>query len=235
MNFRMILLFIIPVLIFGCEKSQIKRARLFVINTAENNNSRYFHYDSIFNNRPGFIAESFGLPLGAPDGKGYYISKRFWEPYYSMFHLGEDWSGNGGGDTDFGDTIYSIADGYVDFCSDLQGVWGGVVGIVHKVKNKVIVFADSTIVHDTCRLYRREFRYVKSFYAHCSGFYVQKGQWVKKGQPIAAIGNSGGRFQAHLHLELRTEPGSEIFTGGYADFPYGFINPAKFSRYYNSH
>jgi murein DD-endopeptidase MepM/ murein hydrolase activator NlpD len=190
-------------------------------------------YDSLFMEKPEYIANEFGFPLGVPDGKGYFISKKFWQKYNNMNHLGEDWSGIGGGDTDFGDTIYAIANGYVEFSEDLDFVWGGVVGIVHKVENKIGLFSDKTIVHDTCRTERGKYRYIESFYAHCSKQYVQKGQWVKKGDPIAAIGNSGGRFQAHLHLELRPQAGTVIFSGGYAKVPDGFIAPEQFMKKYN--
>lgn len=42
-----------------------------------------------------------------------------------------------------------------------------------------------------------------TLYGHCSEVYVTKGQTVTKGQKIAAIGNTGNSYGAHLHFEVR--------------------------------
>lgn len=42
-----------------------------------------------------------------------------------------------------------------------------------------------------------------TLYGHCSEIYVTKGQTVTKGQKIAAIGNTGNSYGAHLHFEVR--------------------------------
>jgi murein DD-endopeptidase MepM/ murein hydrolase activator NlpD len=188
--------------------------------------------DSLFSGKPEYIADSFGVPVGLPDGKGYTIASPFWNLYRGGYHLGEDWSGIEGGNSDLGDTIYAIANGYVIFSEDVGLRWGGIIGIVHKVKNKIDVFSDTTIVHDTIAPANGEFRYLTSFYAHCLDLLVKKGEWVKKGTPVGTIGNCEGRWLAHLHMELRTKPDSIIFDGGYGMVPYGFINPDKFRRAY---
>jgi len=193
-----------------------------------------YKYDTLFANKSEYYAKSFGVPLGIPDGTGYYIAKPFWAAYSNLNHLGEDWSGVGEGNSDFGDTIYAMASGYVSFSEDLGFTWGGVVGIVHKVENKLGVFEDESIVHDTCRLERGKYRYIESFYAHCNAQVVKQGQWVMKGDPIATMGNSGGRFFAHLHLELRPNTSGAIYDGGYAKSPIGFIEPSKFMKAYNT-
>jgi hypothetical protein len=46
-------------------------------------------------------AEHFDFPAGKPDGEGYYNAQGFGKNN----HLGADWNGNGGGNTDLGDTI----------------------------------------------------------------------------------------------------------------------------------
>lgn len=192
-----------------------------------------YKYDSLFANKSEYYAKSFGVPLGIPDGAGYYNAKPFWAGYSNLNHLGEDWSGEGDGNSDFGDTIYAIASGYVSFSKDLEFTWGGVVGIIHQVKNKINVFEDETIVHDSCKMERGKHRYIKSFYAHCNTQMVKQGQWVKKGEPIGTMGNSGGRFMAHLHFEMRPNADAEIYDGGYSNSKDGFIEPSKFMKAYN--
>ena len=50
---------------------------------------------------------------------------------------------------------------------------------------------------------------IATLYAHCSAIYVTPGQRVSKGQPIAAVGNSGDSTGAHCHFEVR-ENGSKV-------------------------
>jgi len=42
-----------------------------------------------------------------------------------------------------------------------------------------------------------------TYYAHCSNVYVKSGDWVKRGQVIAAVGSSGASTAPHLHYEIR--------------------------------
>lgn len=42
-----------------------------------------------------------------------------------------------------------------------------------------------------------------TLYGHCSEVYVSVGQTVAKGDKIAAIGNTGNSYGAHLHFEIR--------------------------------
>ena len=44
---------------------------------------------------------------------------------------------------------------------------------------------------------------VTSFYAHCSRLCVQQGQWVKAGEKVAEVGDSGKVTGAHLHFEIK--------------------------------
>jgi hypothetical protein len=100
-------------------------------------------------------------------------------------HLGEDWNGVGGGDTDLGDPIYSAADGIVTFAEDYRLGWGNVVII------------------RSAYLENGETKYVDSLYGHLLDFRVHVGQLVKRDELIARMGNNRGMYPAHLHFEMR--------------------------------
>src|SRR5690554_8239373 len=52
-----------------------------------------------------FIRDGFDFPVGKPNAKNYYNAQVFGK----NAHLGDDWNGSVGGNTDLGDQIYSIA------------------------------------------------------------------------------------------------------------------------------
>lgn len=167
----------------------------------------FISYTFLSSNEPEFKKEfeafSFDFPIGKPNAERYYDAQKFGENN----HLGEDWNGVGGGNTDFGDPIYSIANGQVTFAKDLEGGWGKVIRIKHFYKGK----------------------YYESLYAHCSNLFVNKGDWIKKGYHIGNIGDCDGMYLAHLHLEIRDSLEMPI-GGGYSSNQSGFIDPTQFIK-----
>ena len=74
-----------------------------------------------------YLADGFDLPVGKPDAEGYYKARG----YRPNGHLGEDWNGKGGGDSDLGDPIYAVAHGVVLYAQNFGHGWGNVVIIRH--------------------------------------------------------------------------------------------------------
>ncbi|NLT69908.1 MAG: M23 family metallopeptidase [Verrucomicrobiaceae bacterium] len=131
------------------------------------------------------LADGFDYPVGKPDGVGYYIFRGF----SPNGHLGEDWNGKGGGDTDEGDPVYSIAHGVVVFSEDYKKGWGNVVIVRHayRERNGQIAFVDS-------------------LYGHLKVRSVRLGQQVTRGQMVGTIGCGPYRmYAAHLHFEIRKD------------------------------
>jgi murein DD-endopeptidase MepM/ murein hydrolase activator NlpD len=158
-------------------------------------------YNSLFLDNTEYISNGFDFPVGKPNANGYYNAQKFQENN----HLADDWNGVGGGNSDLGDAIYAIANGYISETKDYEGGWGNVVRIVH--------------LYDG-RLY-------ESLYAHCDTIVVKQNQFIKKGEQIATIGNCNGTYFAHLHLELRDSVDLDI-GGGYSTDTTGYLNPTEF-------
>ncbi len=163
-------------------------------------------YDSLFRYNPAYISSGFDYPVGKPDAKGYYDA----QPYGQNTHLGNDWNSNKGGNSDLGDPVYSISEGYVSCVQDFGGGWGNVVRMVHCL---------DTVKHV----------YVKSLYAHFQEILVKKGQFVKRGTQIGKIGNCNGHYYAHLHFEIRRKADMEL-GGGYSSDTTGFFDPTAFIK-----
>ena len=151
--------------------------------------------------RPASACDGFDFPVGHPDAEGYYDA----QPFGTDEHLGHDWNGNGGGDSDYGDPVHSIARGRVVFAQDVGGGWGNVVRIVHACD-------DGT---------------VESVYAHLATITVVPEQTVQRGELVGTIGDAGGQYLAHLHLELRDAPGLPL-GGGYGPDTTGYLDATAF-------
>lgn len=152
-------------------------------------------------------ADGFDFPVGKPDAKGYYNAQKFGKNN----HLGDDWNGNGGGNTDYGDPVYSISNGVVTEAVQFYGGWGKVVRIAHEWNES------------------GKLKKVESLYAHMDTMMVKVGDTVIRGQKIGKIGNAEGIYYAHLHLEIRDGVGYDL-GGGYSVNTKGYLDPTAFIK-----
>lgn len=130
------------------------------------------------------LADGFDFPVGKPNGDGYYKARGL--RLKSPRHLGEDWNGNGGGNSDLGDPVYTIGHGLVTYADDAKGRWGKVVIVRH-------AFRDPRTGRVLC---------CQTLYGHLDSIDVELGQLVGRGDQIGTIGTNRGMFPAHLHAEL---------------------------------
>ena len=130
---------------------------------------------------PVRLADGFECPVGRDGAKNYYVARGF----RVNGHLGEDWNGEGGGDTDLGDAVTCTAHGLVVFAQDYRLGWGNVVIVRH-------AYWEGEKVN-----------YIDSLYGHLNEILVRVGENVARGQKIGTIGNNHGQYSAHLHFELR--------------------------------
>ena len=151
------------------------------------------------------VSSGFDHPVGWPNASGYYNAQKFGENR----HLGEDWNGNGGGNTDLGDPVHTCSAGIVFFAQDLKGGWGNVVRILHNVGTK-----DDPV-------------WIESVYAHLDKILVKENEVVERRQKIGTIGTAHGKYKAHLHLEIRDVVGMEIGPG-YSENTDGYLDPTQF-------
>ncbi|MFK8161640.1 MAG: M23 family metallopeptidase [Lewinella sp.] len=158
----------------------------------------------LFTKHPEFAADGFDYPVGKLNAKGYYNAQGF----AGTTHLGDDWNAITGGNSDLGDPIYAVANGYVNFAEDLAGGWGNVIRVWHMIA---------------------DLKTVESLYAHCDTIMVSVGDFVTKGQQIGTIGDAHGSYLAHLHLEIREDVDLPI-GGGYASDKTGYLDPTSFIK-----
>ena len=151
--------------------------------------------------------DGFDFPVGPPDAKKYYNA----QPFQKNDHLGEDWNGVGGGNTDKGDPVYSTADGEVSSAEDAGPGWGNVVRVQHNVGTETNP------------------KIIESLYAHLDHMDVIAGQSLKRGQKIGTIGDAHGAYWAHLHFEMRWDPNMPL-GGGYSKDTTGFLIPTQYIK-----
>ena len=116
------------------------------------------------------LCDGFDFPVGKPDGKGYYRSRGL--RLKSPRHMGEDWNGNGGGNTDLGDPVYSVGHGVVTYAADARGAWGKVVIVRH-------AFREPKSGKVLC---------CQTLYSHLNDINVVLGQLVLRGTQVGTIG-----------------------------------------------
>jgi len=146
------------------------------------------------------LCDGFDFPVGDKNAKGeytdlksknkylgWYISVEFCELYEYGVHPAEDWNGNGGGNTDFGQPVFCIGKGIVIEATNAASNWGNTVVIEHKY------YENGNI------------KRLRSLYIHLDSILVEKGQFVNRRQKIGTLGNNFGMFPAHLHFELRKD------------------------------
>lgn len=126
------------------------------------------------------LADGFQSPVGS-DGQSYYRARGM-QP---NGHLGDDWNGAAGGDSDLGAPVTATAHGVVVFARDFRLGWGNVVIVRHAY------------------LEAGQVAYVDSLYGHLHEIFVRDGEPVVRGQKIGTIGNNRGMYAAHLHFEIR--------------------------------
>lgn len=130
------------------------------------------------------LADGFDFPVGKPDAVSYHKSRG----YFPNGHLGEDWNGNGGGNTDLGAPIYACARGVVILSANIGVGWGNCVLIRHIYRE-----SDGRIAM------------VDSLYAHLHQRVVKLHDLVEKGQLVGAMGGNNGMYFVHLHFEMRKD------------------------------
>jgi len=143
--------------------------------------------------------DGFDFPVGPPDATGYYDA----QPFGKNDHLGNDWNGNRGSNTDLGDAVHAASSGIVVEAEDHGEGWGNVVRIIHGCG-------------------------IESLYAHLDTIEVAVGTAVPRGGRIGTIGTAGGQYLAHLHFELRER--LLPLGGGYATDRTGYLDPTAYIR-----
>ncbi|WP_075341524.1 M23 family metallopeptidase [Tenacibaculum agarivorans] len=198
MKIRFLSFFIFTALLLSCSKKNNKKTLIAERDTKIVSIS---YKDTI---QKEFIANSFDFPVGIPNAKGYYNAQKFQKNY----HLGDDWNAVTGGNTDLGDPIYTIANGYVKETRDYGGGWGNVIRILHFLPNEKIV---------------------ESLYAHCDTILTTQDKWITKGTKIGTIGTANGAYYAHLHFEIREDITLPL-GNGYSKNSKGYVDPTDFIK-----
>jgi len=134
----------------------------------------------------------------------------------AAYHTGSDLNNNfPHWDSDRDAPIYSPADGIVITSAVLGGSWGHVIVIRHDP------LPDGRVVY--------------SRIAHVNNNQVAEGQRLTRGQRVANVGNSFGRFAYHLHYDIAVTDVLEANPGHWPGLDLNsvkkhYVNPVVFTR-----
>lgn len=92
------------------------------------------------------LADGFDFPVGKPDAVGFYKARGYWP----NGHLGEDWNGDGGGDSDLGDPIYATGRGVVILSQNIGVGWGNCILIGMCFARRTVALAWWTLFTVIC-------------------------------------------------------------------------------------
>lgn len=156
------------------------------------------------------LAVRFDLPMGGEDGALVYNA----QPFRITRHLGDDWNGIGGWNSDLGDPVYASGTGKVVYAGVPGPGWGNMVILAHRVPQAAAENGLGWTIYQTV-------------YAHLDEILVKPGQLVERGTQIGTVGTADGQYLAHLHFEIRRS--ETVYPGvGYADGPLDRVSPEKF-------
>jgi len=200
-----IALCVLVLLIYGCSSADTKMnaGSISTVSVSDAPNQEQMDsvappapksYEYLFN---PMLADRFDFAVGDKNGKGsyigsngktyngWYIAVKTAETYSLGIHTGEDWNGNGGGNTDINQPVYNIAKGVVLESDDFGFPWGNVIVMEH-------IYLENAKM-DTCY----------SLYAHLDTLMANTGDTILQRTQIGEIGTGDGAYPAHLHLEIR--------------------------------
>ena len=167
---------------------------------------------------PGFFTEAI-------DGDGYYSALDFGAPAPGTgeFHLGEDWNGSQGGNSDLGEPVLAASNGEVTEVGATPTL-GDYIIIRHDLLQPILYGGVTTTQ-------------VFTLYAHLdvgSGL-VSVGDIVTRGDKIGEIGSTGSATEAHLHFEVRMGSSFTDTDGLSATpMPTGWVDPTDFINTYRT-
>jgi murein DD-endopeptidase MepM/ murein hydrolase activator NlpD len=159
-----------------------------------------------FQYAPTRSADGFDMPVGKPDAVGYYRSRGLVVGH----HMGDDWNGDGGGNTDLGAPVYCTAYGLVVYAKDARMGWGNLIIVRHAYWQN------------------NRWNYIDSVYAHLQQIFVREGQQVRRGQLVGTIGTNRGMYTAHLHFEIRKNLRIGVNQGSYRKDLSNYYKPHEF-------
>lgn len=154
------------------------------------------------------VVDGFQSPVGPPRYAMMYNAQGFGERNAQRggLHVGEDWNGIGGENSDEGEPVYAAARGLVVYSGTPSADWGNVVILAHRLPG--------------------EKRIIQTLYAHLKERHVRVGQMVSRGAVIGSIGTAGGAYLAHLHFEAIASLAVEAGMPGYAAGTMNRLNPS---------